>query len=136
MARHAGVLFLPGRRAGQVVVIGCRHIAAAQSLVDAGQLTSEEAASHPQRSLLLNGIGGFEGEVAPTLSVHDVRAGDRYLLSSDGLTVTVRVPVIREVLRDAALSPQDVVDRLIALANEAGGPDNIACAVADVIAAR
>lgn len=106
-----------------------------QSMVDAGQLTSEEAASHPQRSLLLKGIGGFDGEVAPALSVHDVRAGDRYLLSSDGLTVTVRVPVIREVLRDAALSPQDVVDRLIALANEAGGPDNIACAVADVIAA-
>lgn len=106
-----------------------------QSMVDAGQLTSEEAASHPQRSLLLKGIGGFDGEVAPALSVHDVRAGDRYLLSSDGLTVTVRVPVIREVLRDAALSPQDVVDRLITLANEAGGPDNIACAVADVIAA-
>lgn len=106
-----------------------------QAMVDAGQLTPEEAASHPQRSLLLKGIGGFDGDVAPALSVHDVRAGDRYLLSSDGLTVTVRVPVIREVLRDAALSPQDVVDRLIALANEAGGPDNIACAVADVIAA-
>ena len=36
------------------------------------------------------------------------------------------------MLRDASLSPQDAVARLIALANEAGGPDNIACAVADV----
>ena len=45
------------------------------------------------------------------------------------------MPVIRGVLRDASLSPQAVVTRLIALANEAGGPDNIACAVADVIPA-
>ena len=107
-----------------------------QAMVDAGQLTPEEAASHPQRSLLVKGIGGFEHEVAtPALSLHDVRAGDRYLLSSDGLTLAVPVPVIREVLRDAALSPQDVVDRLIALANKAGGPDNIVCAVADITAA-
>ena len=104
-----------------------------QAMVDAGQLTPEEATSHPQRSLLLKAIGGFDSEVsAPALTLHDVRAGDRYLLSSDGLTLVVPVPVIREVLRDCALSPQDVVDRLIALANQAGGPDNIVCAVADI----
>ena len=42
------------------------------------------------------------------------------------------MPAIRAVLRDASLSPQHVVARLIALANEAVGPDNIGCAVADV----
>lgn len=101
-----------------------------QAMVDAGQLTPEEAASHPQRSLLLKAIAGFDDE-APALSLHDAEAGDRYLLSSDGLTSVVPVPAIREVLRDASLSPDDVVARLIALANEAGGPDNIGCAVAD-----
>ena len=104
-----------------------------QSMVDAGQLTPEEAASHPQRSLLVKAIGAFDDDAqAPALSLHDARAGDRYLLSSDGLTSVVPVPVIRGVLRDADLSPQDAVARLIALANEAGGPDNIACVVADV----
>lgn len=107
-----------------------------QAMIDAGQLTPEEAASHPQRSLLLKAIGGFDDAAAtPALSLHDAQAGDRYLLTSDGLTSVVPVPVIRDVLRDASLSSDDVVARLIALANEAGGPDNIACAVADVIPA-
>ncbi len=107
-----------------------------QAMVDAGQLSPEEAASHPQRSLLLKAIGATDGGGAatPALSLHEAQAGDRYLLASDGLTA-VPVPVIRGVLRDSALSPQDVVARLIALANEAGGPDNVACAVADITAA-
>jgi PPM family protein phosphatase len=106
-----------------------------QAMVDAGQLTPEEAASHPQRSLLLKAIAGFDDDESPALSLRDAQAGDRYLLSSDGLTSVVPVPVIRAVLRDAALAPEDVVARLIALANDAGGPDNIACAVADVFPA-
>ncbi len=106
-----------------------------QAMVDAGQLTPEEAAAHPQRSLLLKAIGAAGGASTPALSVHDARAGDRYLLSTDGLTSVLPVPVIRDVLRDTALPPQDVVARLIGLANEAGGPDNIGCAVADVFAA-
>jgi protein phosphatase len=42
--------------------------------------------------------------------------------------------VIRRTLADQALSPAEVVRRLIALANEAGGPDNIAIAIADITA--
>ena len=45
------------------------------------------------------------------------------------------MPVIRETLAAPALSPEEVVGRLVTLANEAGGPDNIACALADIIAA-
>ena len=71
----------------------------------------------------------------PDLSLHDARAGDRYLLCSDGLTVAVPVAVIRETLLAAGSAPSDVVARLISLANEAGGPDNIACVVADVLPA-
>ncbi len=107
-----------------------------QAMVDAGQLTVEEARSHPQRALLVKAISTLPGDAeTPALSLRDPRSGDRYLLTSDGLTSVVPVPVIREVLRDASLSPRDVAARLIALANEAGGPDNIACAVADVLPA-
>jgi len=117
-----------------------------QSMIDAGRLTPEEAGSHPQRSLLVRALGisaesmraaGLpEAQVneagTADLSLLDARAGDRYLLCSDGLTAAVPVAAIRETLADAALSPEDVVARLITLANEAGGPDNIACALADV----
>jgi serine/threonine protein phosphatase PrpC len=110
-----------------------------QSMIDSGRLTPEEAASHPQRSLLLRALGvcdeGVLGVCAtgtPELSLLEARAGDRYLLTSDGLTNVVPVPVIREILAAPALSPEEVVGRLITLANEAGGPDNIACALADI----
>jgi serine/threonine protein phosphatase PrpC/DNA-binding transcriptional MerR regulator len=120
-----------------------------QSMIDTGRLTPEEAASHPQRSLLLRALGAsadamLAGGVpaaqasaagTPELSLLDARAGDRYLLCSDGLTNVVPVPVIRETLAAAVLSPAEVVRRLITLANEAGGPDNIACALADIIEA-
>ena len=107
-----------------------------QAMVDAGQLTAEEASSHPQRALLVKAIGALPGDAeTPALSLRDARSGDRYLLTSDGLTSVIPVPVIREVLRDASLSPQDAVARLIDLANAAGGPDNVACAVADVLPA-
>jgi serine/threonine protein phosphatase PrpC/DNA-binding transcriptional MerR regulator len=107
-----------------------------QSMVDAGRLTPEEAASHPQRSLLLRALGASSGAMLeagmPDLSLLDARAGDRYLLASDGLTNVVPVAAIRETLSATDLSPEEVVRRLITLANEAGGPDNIALALADI----
>jgi protein phosphatase len=117
-----------------------------QSMIDAGRLTPEEAVSHPQRSLLIRAIGaeadllreaGLPEALAaaattPDLSLLEARPGDRYLITSDGLTAVVPVAVIRETLADAALSPEEVVARLITLANEAGGPDNIALALADI----
>jgi protein phosphatase len=120
-----------------------------QSMIDAGRLTQEEAASHPQRSLLLRAVGASSAEMAgsglpeeqagmaatPDLSVLDARAGDRYLLTSDGLTNVVPDSVVRQTLSDPDLPPAAVVRRLITLANEAGGPDNIAVALADVTAA-
>ena len=101
-----------------------------QALLDEGKITPEEAESHPQRSLLLQAIGG--GATEPDVSWHDAQAGDRYLLCSDGLTTVVPAGNIRDAL-SAPGDPEQAVDRLIDLANQAGGPDNIACVVADVI---
>ena len=105
-----------------------------QSMIDSGRLTPEEAVSHPQRSMLVKALD-LTARTLPEPTLRDAQAGDRYLLCSDGLTTVVPVAAIRQTLSDATLSPDDVVARMIAAANAAGGPDNIACAVADVTAA-
>ncbi|MFE1252233.1 MerR family transcriptional regulator [Streptomyces fungicidicus] len=104
-----------------------------QSMLDEGRLTPEEAASHPQRTLLLKALTGTESTTAvPDLRLHDARPGDRYLLCSDGLPSVVDDDTIGELLGTAP-TPDEAVDALIAAANGAGGPDNISCVVADVV---
>jgi protein phosphatase len=120
-------------RAGELFQITHDH-SVVQALLDAGKITPEEAESHPQRSLLLRAIDG-DGATDPDVSLHDAQAGDRYLLCSDGLTTVVSPGVIRDTL-SASGDPEQAVGRLIDLANEAGGPDNIACVVADVVEPR
>jgi serine/threonine protein phosphatase PrpC/DNA-binding transcriptional MerR regulator len=101
-----------------------------QSLIDEGRLTPAEAASHPQRTLLMRALEG-SGGVTADLRLREARPGDRYLLCSDGVSTVVPDPTVREVLGSAA-DPDDAVGRLVALANDAGGPDNVTCVVADV----
>ncbi|MBC3840161.1 MerR family transcriptional regulator [Streptacidiphilus sp. 4-A2] len=102
-----------------------------QSMVDEGRLTLDEAASHPQRALLIRALTG--GGTRPDLSLHTARAGDRYLLCSDGLSAVVPGDRLHTVLSTVA-DPEQVVQQLVELANRNGGPDNIACALADVTA--
>jgi PPM family protein phosphatase len=116
-------------RDGQLFRITHDHTVV-QNLIDEGRLTAEEARSHPQRALLLRALGG-SGGAAPDLSLHEAQPGDRYLLCSDGLSAVVPAGSIHQVLR-AAAEPGAAVAGLIELANQAGGPDNISCVVADV----
>jgi PPM family protein phosphatase len=120
-------------RAGELFQITHDH-SVVQALLDEGKITPEEADSHPQRSLLLQAIDG-DRAAQPDVSLHDAQAGDRYLLCSDGLTAVVPAGIIRDAL-SAPDDPERAVGRLIGLANEAGGPDNIACVVADVVEPR
>ena len=117
-------------RGGELFQITHDHTVV-QSLIDQGRLTAEEALSHPERALLLRALDGTQAAV-PDLSLHDVRPGDRYLLCSDGLTAVAPASGIYRVLRDAA-EPAAAVRELISLANSGGGPDNIACVVADLV---
>jgi len=100
-----------------------------QTLVDEGRITAEEAHSHPQRSLIMRALTGHE--VEPTLTMREARAGDRYLLCSDGLSDPVSDETIAEALQipDVAESAY----RLIELALRGGGPDNVTVVVADVV---
>ena len=100
-----------------------------QSLVDEGKLAPEDVSSHPQRSLILKALTGRP--VEPTLELREARAGDRYMLCSDGLSDPVSFDTIRDVLRSG--TPDDAASSLINLALRGGGPDNITVVVADVV---
>ncbi|MGX5656958.1 PP2C family protein-serine/threonine phosphatase [Geodermatophilus nigrescens] len=100
-----------------------------QTLIDDGRITPEEANHHPQRSLLLRALNGQD--VDPDLSMREARAGDRYLLCSDGLSGVVSEETLAHALEDP--DPQSTADRLVELALRSGGPDNITVIVADVV---
>ncbi|MGY1716683.1 PP2C family protein-serine/threonine phosphatase [Geodermatophilus sp. SYSU D01106] len=100
-----------------------------QTLIDDGRITAEEANHHPQRSLLLRALNGQD--VDPDLSMREARAGDRYLLCSDGLSGVVSEETLAHALEDP--DPQSTADRLVELALRSGGPDNITVIVADVV---
>ncbi|WNM28931.1 Stp1/IreP family PP2C-type Ser/Thr phosphatase [Streptomyces sp. Li-HN-5-11] len=102
-----------------------------QRLVDEGRITEEEASTHPQRALLMRALGSGE-HVEPDLSIREVRAGDRYLICSDGLSGVVSHQTMEETLASYQ-GPQETVQELIQLALRGGGPDNITVIVADVL---
>ncbi|WSA77971.1 MerR family transcriptional regulator [Streptomyces sp. NBC_01799] len=107
-----------------------------QSMIDDGSLTEEEAASHPQRALLLKALVGGPGQDGPAradVQLQETRPDDRYLLCSDGLSAVVDGTELAGAL-GAADGPDTAVRELVALAHAAGGPDNVACVVADVVA--
>jgi serine/threonine protein phosphatase PrpC len=102
-----------------------------QSLVDDGRISPDEAATHPQRSLLLRALDGTS-EAEPDLSIREAHLGDRYLLCSDGLSGVVSEETLHRTLA-AVAEPEDAVLQLVELAIRGGGPDNITCIVADVV---
>lgn len=101
-----------------------------QSLVDAGEITAEEATRHPRRNLLNRAVDGIHS-VEADLSMRETRAGDRYLLCTDGLSGVVGDDKLAEVLRTDS-DPTGAVAHLVELALEGGAPDNVTVVVADI----
>jgi serine/threonine protein phosphatase PrpC len=94
-------------------------------LIREGRLTPEEAEDHPQRSIITRALGPEETVEVDTRSFR-ARAGDLYLLCSDGLTSMVGEARLAELLRQYAHARlRDAGEALIAEANRAGGRDNI-----------
>ncbi|MFN0029152.1 MAG: Stp1/IreP family PP2C-type Ser/Thr phosphatase, partial [Acidimicrobiales bacterium] len=102
-----------------------------QGLVRDGQLTADEAAVHPNRNILTRVIG-VEPDVEVDWWEWPATVGDRYLLCSDGLFNEVPDDRIAATLRQLA-DPAEACRALVALANAAGGRDNVTAVVVDVV---
>lgn len=102
-----------------------------ERMVQEGRLKPEEAQHHPQRSIITRALG-VDASVEVDVQTQAVRPGDRLLLCSDGLSSMIEEGAIGETL-GSDLDPQAVADRLVDLANEAGGEDNITVVVLDVV---
>jgi serine/threonine protein phosphatase PrpC len=92
-------------------------------LVARGKLTEEQAETHPQRSVITRALGP-EPEVQVDVQAYQARAGDVFMVCSDGLTSMVPEARVREILV-AAGSLEAAGRDLIVAANDAGGRDNI-----------
>ncbi len=96
-----------------------------QQLIDSGVLSPEEAASHPQRNYVTQALGaaGLD-QVEVDILEGSLCQGEQLLLCSDGLTGELQDSAIAQVLADPG-TEQEKVERLIELALEQGGTDNI-----------
>jgi serine/threonine protein phosphatase PrpC len=97
-------------------------------LYENGVLGKADLAKHPQKNLITRSIGSHS-QVEIDIEEGEGRAGDIYLLCSDGLTDGVSDEGICELLIAAQKTPQEMADDLVNAANEAGGPDNITVVV-------
>ena len=109
-------------RDGELVRLTHDH-SLVEELIRRGKLTPEQAAAHPQRSIITRALG-IEPEVEVDTWTFPMRAGDVVLLCSDGLTSMISEPQIAAVLAQQS-DLERAGDQLIAEANEAGGRDNI-----------
>ncbi|MGH9172403.1 MAG: PP2C family protein-serine/threonine phosphatase [Acidimicrobiales bacterium] len=102
-----------------------------QELVDSGAISPSEARSHPNRNVITRTIGVY-GPVEPDIWIRPPVAGERWLVCSDGLNEMLDDTAIGAAMRDIG-DPQEAADRLVKLAVEAGGRDNITTIVVDVV---
>ena len=102
-----------------------------EEMVREGRLSPEEALGHPSRNIVTRSIGN-EADVNVDVWEISVRAGDRFLLCSDGLFNELDDDRIAAVLRRLE-EPEEAARELVRLANEAGGRDNITVVLVDVV---
>ena len=101
-----------------------------QRLIDAGELTAEEAETSERRNIILQALGP-EATVKVDVTTQQLRRGDTLILCSDGMSGQMRTADIARIVTENAPDLMATCKALIDLANENGGPDNIT-----VIAAR
>lgn len=117
-------------RAGDLRQLTTDHTAA-QEAVDAGYLTVDQAARHPDRHALARAVG-LNGEVAvDTPAPLRLEAGDRLLLCSDGLIDPVSAEAVSRILQEHP-QPAEASDALVQAALDGGGPDNVTVLVVRV----
>ena len=118
---HVGDSRIYRLREGSLTQITQDH-SLVEELVRVGLITREQARTHPRRNIITRALG-THGENEPDLLVTDVQDGDVFLLCTDGLTGMVPDDEIERTLRDCGI--EAAADRLLALALDAGGRDNV-----------
>jgi protein phosphatase len=131
-ARHTDVIlahvgdsraYLINGNNGDIVQLTADH-SFVQALVDAGHISPEEAEDHPMKNVLYRALGqGDEIAVDIQQGLH-LHIGDRLVMCSDGLTLHVKAHEIADIAMQED-TPQGCTRRLIDLANDRGGRDNI-----------
>lgn len=99
-----------------------------QAMIDAGELSLDEARQHPRRNIVTQCLGQGEQELEVGRVQGSLAPGELLLLCSDGLTGELTDEQIQEVCAGAA-TLDELVEELIGLANRLGGKDNISCIV-------
>ena len=99
-----------------------------QRLVDAGELTEEEAEQSERRNIILQALGP-DAKIRVDLTWQELRRGDTLVICSDGLSGQVKREEIAQLVKESP-DLDALCDHLIVLANERGGPDNITTVVA------
>ena len=117
-------------RDGTVTQVTADH-SLVEQLVREGRLTPEEAQHHPQRAIITRALG-VDAQVEVDTYRVELKAGDRFLICSDGLTNMLSDDTIGQTLRRHA-DPQQAADTLVDMANQAGGDDNITVVILDAL---
>jgi len=100
-----------------------------QELVDKGEITKEEARSHPKKDVLNQAVGYFADVKVDTCSLC-LDDSDYVLLCCDGLINHVSDDEIKQIVLNNNGNPQEACDKLVALADKRGGKDNISVIIA------
>ena len=127
---HVGDSRLYRMRQGQLEQITQDHSLVAEQ-VRRGILTQQQAETSQMQSVLIRALG-IDPDVEVDAEEHPVLPGDSLVLCSDGLNRMVTDPDIGSIL-NTSLTAKEAVDRLIALANENGGEDNVTVIVVRII---
>ncbi|MCC6521149.1 MAG: Stp1/IreP family PP2C-type Ser/Thr phosphatase [Polyangiaceae bacterium] len=109
---------------GERLVQVTRDQSLVNQLIEAGQLTEEEAENFEHSNIILQALGTADA-VQVDLTYAELRDGDVLIMCSDGLSGMIRDDEIRHIVRRHAADPVEVCGALIDAANQAGGHDNI-----------
>jgi serine/threonine protein phosphatase PrpC len=104
-----------------------------QTLVDAGEITAEQAFFHPRRHIITQGLGDAEHPPVPDTGILTLLEGDILLLCSDGLSGMLTDKQIEKIIQGNEENMNQCADQLIDQANEAGGGDNITVILSKVV---
>ena len=102
-----------------------------EELVDAGEITADEARVHPSRSIITRALGNDPDMYADHFTL-EVATGDRIIICSDGLSSMVEDSEIEDIAV-SCVDPQTAADNLVSAALAGGGHDNVTVVVVDVL---